>query len=53
MFDNDGFAELEFDILSGTVRFQIFYEANPVLDTGFRSADDDENYSFGPGTSTR
>ncbi len=53
MFNDDGFAELEFVILSGTVRFQIFYEGVQVLDTGFRSVSDTEDYTFGPGTSTR
>jgi hypothetical protein len=53
MFNDDGFAVLDFVILSGTVRFQIFYEGTQVLDTGFRSASDDEFYSFGPGASTR
>jgi hypothetical protein len=52
MFTNDGFAGIEFNVTSGTVRFRILYEGNEVLDTGFRSGPDTELYSFGPGTAT-
>jgi hypothetical protein len=49
MFDNEGDSEIEFSVISGTVRFRILYQGGAVLDTGFVSGPDTQSFSFGPG----
>ena len=53
MRGNEGEAVLFAFVFGGELRFQIFYEGTEVLDSGFGNGLFLEDFTFGPGSSTR